>query len=480
MASNSKGGASPRGAGRLFRRGKVWWLDYSDHRGERARRAGSTDRGVAKVMLGEALASVEKMKAGIIRADPREARRALTDHLTDYLAELERVGRDKMYRYNIERRIKGAAQVKGWTTLLDCDPKSLSAYLASLAAEGLKPKTVNDHRADLSAFFGWCVKRGRLEANPCAAVEKVENKAEKTRRALSVLECTELLKVAPPRRRLVYATLIYTGLRRAEADALRWVNVRLDGMNPHIDLPAAITKSSKAERIPLVPSLAAMLREARGDAAPGSKVFRAIPKMETFRKDLETAKIDEKDERGRIAVLHSLRHSTATMLMQSGVAPALAMKIMRHRHERLTTETYTDEALLPLDAAAQMMPDMLSGFALTAAARAVAATGTDGRPGSSVRPSGVISAGPKSASGTAGTTVPDFVPFGGHKVASEGARGASRRSGRRAQTVVPSASGVWVRPSKTSEKAGDLGFEPRLTEPESVVLPLHQSPNWRR
>src|SRR5947209_5370150 len=25
-------------------------------------------------------------------------------------------------------------------------------------------------------------------------------------------------------------------------------------------------------------------------------------------------------------------------------------------------------------------------------------------------------------------------------------------------------------------KAGDLGFEPRLTDPESVVLPLHQSP----
>src|SRR5262249_30270781 len=25
-------------------------------------------------------------------------------------------------------------------------------------------------------------------------------------------------------------------------------------------------------------------------------------------------------------------------------------------------------------------------------------------------------------------------------------------------------------------RAGDLGFEPRLTDPESVVLPLHQSP----
>ena len=29
-------------------------------------------------------------------------------------------------------------------------------------------------------------------------------------------------------------------------------------------------------------------------------------------------------------------------------------------------------------------------------------------------------------------------------------------------------------------KAGDLGFEPRLTDPESVVLPLHQSPSGCR
>src|SRR5690349_10288793 len=34
-----------------------------------------------------------------------------------------------------------------------------------------------------------------------------------------------------------------------------------------------------------------------------------------------------------------------------------------------------------------------------------------------------------------------------------------------------------VTTSRKSLKTGDLGFEPRLTDPESVVLPLHQSPN---
>src|SRR5258706_6706568 len=36
--------------------------------------------------------------------------------------------------------------------------------------------------------------------------------------------------------------------------------------------------------------------------------------------------------------------------------------------------------------------------------------------------------------------------------------------------------GAAVTNNKRRKKTGDLGFEPRQTDPESVVLPLHQSP----
>ena len=80
--------------------------------------------------------------------------------------------------------------------------------------------------------------------------------------------------------------------------------------------------------------------------------------MDTFRDDLATAKIDEKDERGRVVVLHSLRHSLATMLAASKMPPALAMRIMRHRDIKLTMQAYTDEALLPLAAAMADLPSL--------------------------------------------------------------------------------------------------------------------------
>lgn len=75
--------------------------------------------------------------------------------------------------------------------------------------------------------------------------------------------------------------------------------------------------------MPLVAELAAH----RGKARAGEPLFASIPSMDEFRADLAAAGIDEIDERGRNVMLYSLRHSLATMLAQSQVPPALAMKI---------------------------------------------------------------------------------------------------------------------------------------------------------
>lgn len=142
---------------------------------------------------------------------------------------------------------------------------------------------------------------------------------------------------------MCYHFLILTGLRRAEAEAL-------------LELPPTITKSGKAEGVPLVPALADALRTYRGDAGSGDLVFPRVPSMEQFRRDLAAAGIEEADARGRKVVLHSLRHSLATMLVVHGVPMAFAQRILRHRDIRLTAEVYQDEAMLPLAGALATLP----------------------------------------------------------------------------------------------------------------------------
>jgi integrase len=348
---------------RVFQKRGRFWLDYEDQNGHRVRCPAASDKGVAQKMLGDALDAVERRKAGLLHADPREARRPVEDHLRDYLRELTRRGRDRMYLYIVQKHLESAFAATGWKGLSDATAKDVQRFLSGLAVGAGKrtPKTINTYRADLSAFFAWAVEDGRLGANPCDRVQKVADRRGKTRRALSVAECHTLLTKCRKQRRLVYHLLLMTGLRRSEAGALCWGDLRHDGLNPRVELSPAITKSGQAECVPLVPDLAEELLRARGNADDEDRVFRGMPTMISFRKDLKAAGIAEVDGRGRKVVLHSLRHSLATMLAASQVPMAVAQRIMRHKDIKLTADVYTDEGLLPLAHSMRALPAMGSG-----------------------------------------------------------------------------------------------------------------------
>jgi integrase len=347
--------------GKLYQRDGKWGIDYRDAKGRRVRKVVASDKDVAAHILGEALSAAERVRAGMVQADPREAKRPIKEHVAAYLGDLARRGRDSMYRYTIGKRLEAAAFAQDWTCLRDCTLRSISSYLGDLADEGKTAKTVNGHRADLSAFFAWLVRRGCMEANPCDRVAKSAESRDRTRRALSLSECRALMDAAPEDRRLCYHVLLYTGLRRAEAAAICWGHIHLDVANPHIELPGSITKSGRPESVPLVPDVAEALRARAGK--PREPAFASIPSMDEFRADLKAAGIPEEDERGRKVVLHSLRHSLATMLAQSQVPPAVAMKVMRHRDIRLTLQAYTDDSMLPVAAAMATLPSVSSAAA---------------------------------------------------------------------------------------------------------------------
>ena len=344
--------------GKIFTRDGKYGIDYTDHRGRRIRKVVARDKSVAQTLLAQAIKAVEQMRAGMVSADPRETKKPIKTHVEAYLADMVRRGRDAMYVYIVKKHLKAAIEDRGWKSLAECSARSVSEFLRVLAGRKLSGKSVNDYRGDLSAFFRWCTQQGLMEANPCLQVAKTTVKREKTRRALTVAECQRLLSAAPEHRRVVYLFLIFTGLRRSEAAALRWGHVHIDISNPFVELPASLTKSGKRESIPVVGELATALRRHRADAKDDASVFDAIPTMPEFREDLAAANIEGEDGRGRKVVLHSLRHSLATMLVVSGVPMAFAQRILRHRDIKLTAEVYCDEGLLPLAAAMNSLPTL--------------------------------------------------------------------------------------------------------------------------
>jgi hypothetical protein len=85
-------------------------------------------------------------------------------------------------------------------------------------------------------------------------------------------------------------------------------------------------------------------------------LFAEVPSMSVLRRDLGAAGIPYRDSEGRGADFHAFRHTLATNLSRAGVAPRVAMEIMRHSDTRLTHKVYTDAALLPLREGVAMLP----------------------------------------------------------------------------------------------------------------------------
>jgi integrase len=208
-------------------------------------------------------------------------------------------------------------------------------------------------------FLEWLRGQQMLKENPLEFVRPADLRGSRAcRRALTVDEVRLLLEAAPPERRVLYLTVLYTGLRRKELNLVRWGDFDLEALEPCLRLPAAITKNRKDARLPLRAELAAALLSLRpADWAPFQYVFKGrVPIMETVRRDLSRAGIMYLDEQGRRADLHALRVTFGTNLVLSGAHPRVAQELMRHSDIRLTMKIYTDISKLPTREAIASLP----------------------------------------------------------------------------------------------------------------------------
>ncbi len=187
----------------------------------------------------------------------------------------------------------------------------------------------------------------------------------------------ERLKWIGRERALIYKTLVLTGLRKGELASIRIGQCHLKGSRPFIELKAIDEKNREGSDIPIRPDLAAELHhwiaEKQRYLRPSTlsindrhpKPIGEIPLFDVpdgliriLDRDLESAKIPKKDERGRSVDVHALRHSFGTMLSTSGVAPRVAQAAMRHSDLGLTMNVYTDPKLLDVHSALASLPSL--------------------------------------------------------------------------------------------------------------------------
>ncbi len=360
----------------------------------------TTEKRVAEQRLAQIVKEAQQEAAGIIapKAMRDAAQRPLADHLANCVADLKAMGRAKTYYRLVEVRVTRLLKECGWTLPRDVTTDSFLSW--RIGQPDMAAKTSNDYLDAAGVLLNWMQRQGRILANPLRAVVKVQTAGQEKikRRAFTDDEVRRLLGVSESRRP-VYLMAILTGLRRGELKAMRWDDIHLDAPKPFVNARASTTKNRKTAVIFLRDDLVAELRRIRPiNVSPAAPVFR-VPKGETVRADFKRVGIPRFDAVGRRVDLHAMRHTLATNLGRGGVAPRVAMELMRHSDIRLTAKTYTDAGLLETADAMDKLPRF------DASPQVAQATGTDGIIEPEKRSLSLVAEGRKLSSDVAGSSV---------------------------------------------------------------------------
>jgi integrase len=309
-----------------------------------------TDKRVADQKLHELVKELERETHGV--GIPRPTREAWRTPLTvHHQAFVRSCTAAKLAPQTVEKYQNVLPKLFGrcrWVTIRDVTPASFTKWRE---ISGLKPKTLNDMLGSMRTFLLWMKRQNMILVDPLASVQKINNPGVGSfRRSLSPDEVSRLLQKAPSHRALVYLTMIYTGLRRAEVSGLKWGDFDLTCEPARLRVPYTLSKNRKESFHLLRPELSEALKVARpATATADGLVFPSmVPRIHTFKRDLAAAEIPFEDIRGRRVDLHALRKTFGTLLATSGVSPRVAMELMRHSDMKLTMGVYTDAAQLPI------------------------------------------------------------------------------------------------------------------------------------
>lgn len=312
---------------------------------------------------------LDQVKAG--RLKPSAAGTIVNELLDLYLDGLDADGRLSAktrfdYRHYADKYVRPHL---GERRLRDVTPELVLAWQRKLTKEGsvktargLSANTVRLARAPLAGAFKLAASTGMVTLSPMNAAPR-PRASRSIPRHWTPEQAREFLALMEGDRTWpVWAFLLGAGLRIGELVCLRWANVDLERRAVHIvdfvstlgyDLVPSSGKSRDAVRtIELDDGLAAVLRKQRklqaSERLAASKweesdyVFTKAAGGQYHPQSLSQL-LGRYSAELRLPRLtaHGLRHSSATLMLASGVAPKVAAERLGHADPTLFTNLYS-------------------------------------------------------------------------------------------------------------------------------------------
>lgn len=313
-----------RGEGRIWKKGRIWWVQYYAYGRQVRESSRSTGKPIADRLLRKRLGEIEVgifVGPAVQRVRYEELRDALyADYQTNYRKWLRRDKEGQSY-------ILGVSHLDDFFSgyrAVDISTDRIREFIKGRQEDGAANGTINRSLALLRRMFNLAVEEGKLRDVPHFPMLK---EAPPRRGFLEYTAFQKLRMELPEYLRPVLTMGYYTGMRLGEVLGLRWENVSL--LDAQVRLDPGTTKNDEPRVIPLPGELLEMLRIQRQKCPDSECVFTRDGKpMGSFRKAWASA-----CKRAGLEGLlfHDLRRTGVRNLVRAGVPERVAMAISGHR-----------------------------------------------------------------------------------------------------------------------------------------------------
>jgi integrase len=228
----------------------------------------------------------------------------------------------------------------------------VNRYIEQKLAEGLAPRTLENHLTLLSAMFAYAIEQGWCSSNPCVGVERPrpdgpDDIPDDPRKAHTAEEVAAVLQAcASDFERAFFTTAYYTGMRLGELLALTWADVDLVSCRIAIKRSwsrgaETTTKSRKRRTISVAPTVARELSRLvtfTPYGAPDDRVFAHQQSGKVLDESWVRSTFVAAQKRADVPVykLHDTRSTFATIVWSRGEAISTIQAILGHADVRTT------------------------------------------------------------------------------------------------------------------------------------------------
>lgn len=362
---------------RIYKRGKVWYIDIHV-KGRRIRRRVGNSKRVAELALKDTEVKVAKEEFGLAKQDIVITK--LIESFLDYSRANHRKATTVRYRSvldNFERFLENHPDIKFASEITpelidrykvfrkDCfinpngRPIESEEDITTFTRKGARAYTINFELKTLSTLFNLALKWGYVKVNPVKGITRMKVNDTRKLKFLSLKECERFLRSCSKELYPVFFTFLNTGMRKSELENLQWSDIDFKRRKIRIQWKEDWQPKTGERDIPMGQQLYDLLKKVKNDNDSSFKSTYVFPHKDggRIKMKLRDKMIDIAKEAGidGLTKLHTLRHTFASHLVMQGVDLPTVKKLMGHTDIQ-TTMIYAHLAPDHLASAVEKLP----------------------------------------------------------------------------------------------------------------------------